>query len=162
MLLFCHNTNSHQGCSVASVGMWGVCLLDVSYSLWIDFMERLWWGSVLVPLVHSFNFFSFFISMQYFSYLKTWSLICSLNHGIDFCASVPLEWPVWLNGWVFVYELSGCRFESSCSHLKLVSTIFYQTFVIFPLPFHTFQIQKNKWKWNNLWCHELACINLQV
>ena len=23
----------------------------------------------------------------------------------------------WLNGWVFVYELSGCGFESSCSHL---------------------------------------------
>ena len=27
-------------------------------------------------------------------------------------------WPVWLNGWVFVYELSGCRFESRCSHLN--------------------------------------------
>ena len=27
-------------------------------------------------------------------------------------------WPVWLNGWVFVYELSGCGFESSCSHLN--------------------------------------------
>ena len=26
-------------------------------------------------------------------------------------------WPVWLNGWVFVYELSGCGFEFSCSHL---------------------------------------------
>ena len=26
--------------------------------------------------------------------------------------------PVWLNGWVLVYELSGCRFESSCSHLN--------------------------------------------
>ena len=37
-----------------------------------------------------------------------------------------------------------------------------QIFVIFPISFHTFQIQKNKWKWNNLWCHELACINLQV
>ena len=23
-------------------------------------------------------------------------------------------WPVWLNGWVFVYELSGCGFESRC------------------------------------------------
>ena len=22
------------------------------------------------------------------------------------------------NGWVFVYELSGCGFESSCSHLN--------------------------------------------
>ena len=25
-----------------------------------------------------------------------------------------------------------------------------QNFVIFSLPFHTFQIQKDKWKWNNL------------
>ena len=25
-----------------------------------------------------------------------------------------------------------------------------QFFVIFTLPFHTFQIQKDKWKWNNL------------
>ena len=35
-------------------------------------------------------------------------------------------------------------------------------FVIFSIPFHTFQIQNDKWKWNNLWCHELACINLQM
>ena len=26
-------------------------------------------------------------------------------------------WPVWLIGWVFVYELSGCGIESSCSHI---------------------------------------------
>ena len=25
-------------------------------------------------------------------------------------------WPVWLDGWVFVYELSGCGFESYCNH----------------------------------------------
>ena len=24
-----------------------------------------------------------------------------------------------------------------------------QIFVIFSLPFHTFQLQKDKWKWNN-------------
>ena len=23
-----------------------------------------------------------------------------------------VNWPVWLNGWVFVYELGGCGFES--------------------------------------------------
>ena len=28
--------------------------------------------------------------------------------------------PVWLNGWVFVYELSGCGFESCCSHISLL------------------------------------------
>ena len=27
------------------------------------------------------------------------------------------EW-IWLNGWVFLYELSGSGFESSCSHLN--------------------------------------------
>ena len=27
--------------------------------------------------------------------------------------------PVWLNGWVLVYDLSGCGFKFSCSHLKL-------------------------------------------
>ena len=27
---------------------------------------------------------------------------------------------MWLNGWVFVYELSGCGFESSCSQLYLI------------------------------------------
>ena len=29
-------------------------------------------------------------------------------------------------------------------------------------PFHTFQIQKDKRKWNNLGCHKLASINLQM
>ena len=66
------------------------------------------------------------------------------------------------------------KFIDTC--LKLVSAIFYQIFIlspnvsplktmkklfhsrdiqifgIFSLPFHTFQIQKDKWKWNNL-CH---------
>ena len=27
-------------------------------------------------------------------------------------------WPVWPNGWVSIYELSGSGFESSCSHLN--------------------------------------------
>ena len=27
-------------------------------------------------------------------------------------------WPVWQNRWVFVYELSDCGFESSCSHVN--------------------------------------------
>ena len=31
---------------------------------------------------------------------------------------------VWLNGWVFVYELSGCGFESRCSHFWIYTNIF--------------------------------------
>ena len=30
-----------------------------------------------------------------------------------------IVWPVWLNSWVFVYQLSGCGFESRCSHWNL-------------------------------------------
>ena len=37
-----------------------------------------------------------------------------------------------------------------------------QIFVIFSLYFHTFQIQKGKWESNNLLCHEMNCINLQM
>ena len=40
MLLLCHHIKSHQGCSVVSVGMLGVCLLDLSHSLRI-----IWRGS---------------------------------------------------------------------------------------------------------------------
>ena len=29
-------------------------------------------------------------------------------------------WSVWPNGGVFVYELSGCGFESRCCHLDYV------------------------------------------
>ena len=30
-------------------------------------------------------------------------------------------WPVWLNGWVFVYELSGRGFESRCCNYKAIT-----------------------------------------
>ena len=26
-------------------------------------------------------------------------------------------WPIWLNGWVFLYELGGCGLKSHCFHL---------------------------------------------
>ena len=38
----------------------------------------------------------------------------------------------------------------------------FQIFVIFSLPFRTFQIQKGKWRSNDLWCPEMICINLQM
>ena len=31
--------------------------------------------------------------------------------------NTTIVWSVWLNGWVFIYELNGCAFEFSCSHL---------------------------------------------
>ena len=47
------------------------------------------------------------------------------------------------------------------SSKKLFSFSRYLNFCSFS-PFHNSQIQKDKWKRNDLWCHELACINLQM
>ena len=35
-------------------------------------------------------------------------------------------WPVWLNGWMFAYELSGYEFESSCSHLNFKFCAYFE------------------------------------
>ena len=53
-------------------------------------------------------------SLRDYNWTRTYSHLVrkrTLNH------LAKLE--VWLNSWVFVYELSGCRFESSCSHLNI-------------------------------------------
>ena len=39
-------------------------------------------------------------------------------------------WLVWLNGWVFVYELSSFRFKSSCSHLSFRFRAFFEVGVL--------------------------------
>ena len=45
---------------------------------------------------------------------KTYSQI----HRTDkYSQRSSIIWSVWLNGWVFIYELSDCRFKSSCSDL---------------------------------------------
>ena len=48
------------------------------------------------------------------------------------------------------------------SSKKFFSFLRYSIFCNFSLPFQTFHIQQDKWKWNNVWCHELTCINLQM
>ena len=35
-------------------------------------------------------------------------------------------WPVWPNCWVFNHKLSGCGFESSCSHLNFRFRAFFE------------------------------------
>ena len=45
-------------------------------------------------------------------------------HRIDkYSQYSSIIWPVWLNGQVFVYELSGCGFESRCCHLIYYSLL---------------------------------------
>ena len=40
-----------------------------------------------------------------------------MHHTDKYSQHSSIIWPVWLNGWVFIYELNGCGFESSCSHI---------------------------------------------
>ena len=47
--------------------------------------------------------------------IKTYS---QMHRTDKYSQHSSIIWPAWLNGWVFVYELSGCGFESSCSHWR--------------------------------------------
>ena len=40
-----------------------------------------------------------------------------MHHTDKYSQQSSIIWPFWLNGWVFVYELSGFEFESRYSHL---------------------------------------------
>ena len=57
--------------------------------------------------------------------------------------------PVWLNGWVFFNELSGCAFESRCCHLNLR----YRTCFEKGVPWHSgnyrAQIHSETRTWHN-------------
>ena len=33
--------------------------------------------------------------------------------------------PLWLNGWLFIYKLSGSWFESHCCHLSILHTLYF-------------------------------------
>ena len=59
-------------------------------------------------------------------------LIVAWMHRTDkYSQHSSVIWPVWLNSWVFVYELSGCGFESHCSHLNsLLAVIFLCLFFL--------------------------------
>ena len=52
---------------------------------------------------------------------------------------------VWLNGWLFVYELSGCGFKSRCSYLNFRHRIFFDQGV----PWHSGNYR--------MWVHSERC-----
>ena len=35
-------------------------------------------------------------------------------------------WPIWLNGWVFVYKVSGCKNKSHCCHLNFTNRVCFK------------------------------------
>ena len=47
--------------------------------------------------------------------IRTYS---QMHHTSKYSQHGSIIWRVWLNGWLFVYKLSGCGFESRCNHLN--------------------------------------------
>ena len=58
---------------------------------------------------HSRNYRVWIHSETSSNMIRTYSQMHRANKYLQ-CSSII--WSVWLNGWVFVYELSGCGFES--------------------------------------------------
>ena len=44
-----------------------------------------------------------------------------MHHADKYLQHSSTIWPVWLNGWLFTYELSGSGFESRCKHLLFIA-----------------------------------------
>ena len=105
-----------QGASeiFSKTGIWTVCSCHVTYTFQSE-----------STLCSSLNVKELLVKSR----REIWSLsVCNwarthnhlvhkrtLNH---LAKPACLAWPVWLNGLVFVYELSGCELKSSCSHLN--------------------------------------------
>ena len=70
----------------------------------------------------------------------------SQMHRTDrYSQNSSIIWPVWLNGRVFVYKLSGCGFESTCRHfMKFLIKYFSSTQNLGGLLSLTEQISKDK------------------
>ena len=47
-----------------------------------------------------------------------WNLSDCNGTRMQYSQHNSIIWLVWLNGWVLVYELSRCKFESGCCHLN--------------------------------------------
>ena len=69
---------------------------------------------------------------------------------------------IFLSNFYFFHQMIALQklWKMFISSKKVFLFSRYSIFVIFSLSYQNFQIQKDKWKWDNLWCHELACINL--
>ena len=85
-------------------------LVSIDNNLLFNWMESYCWyqfGSSIRRVLFDLIFFTYLFILFFISnYLKLLQLDANPE-------------PVWPNGWVFVHELSGSGFESSCSHLNL-------------------------------------------
>ena len=59
--------------------------------------------------------FTWFTLKRVCDMIKTY---CQMHHTNKYSQHSSIIWQVWLNGWVFAYELGGCGFQSRCNHLS--------------------------------------------
>ena len=59
-------------------------------------------------------------------------------------------WPIWLNCCVFVYEISGCGFESCCNHLNLRFCAFFEKGVPWHSANYRVWIHSEMRTWNDM------------
>ena len=74
-------------------------------------------------------------------------------------------WKIWKD--LSTFPVCSSNYRSSKINLRRIVYSTFRSwdikiFVIFSLPFHIFQIQKDKWNWNNLGCHDLARTNWYI
>ena len=75
---------------------------------------------------------------------------CSQMHRTDkYSEHSSIIWPVWPNGWVFVYELSGSGFESSYSHLNFRFGTCFEQGVPWHLGHYRVWIHSEKHTWHD-------------
>ena len=91
---------------------------------------------------------------------KTWTTFLHIRCTLKFVSALMVSYFLsnlyfFTNWWPFSNYENFFLFNRK-SYFR---SQFIQFLVIFSLPLHT---SKFKWKWNNLWCHELTCINLQM
>ena len=65
-----------------------------------------------------------------------------MHHTDKYSQQSPIIWPVWLNGWVFIYKLSGCGFKSCCCHLNLESM--FVDFKVYSINVGTLRCRKSE------------------
>ena len=89
-----------------------------------------------------------FTLKRIYDMIRTYS---QMHHANKYSQQSSIIWPVWLNGRVFLCELSGCGFESRCSHLNFFNVLAFplsilrknliklKKFKVFALPLYILQ-----------------------
>ena len=78
--------------------------------------------------------------------IRTYSQI---HHTNKYSQHSSIIWPVLLNGWVFVSELSGCEFESSWSYLNFRFCACFEQGVSWHLGYYGVWIHSEKHTWHD-------------